>query len=332
LHVNVRDNSLLVDMLSSAVFLPRVSGRAAKRALKRLRLLVAGRNWAALNSSGSQLIGVRYVQLGLEERENLTVTWNVSIAIRSLCITLLAAILALVLVVTLAEDADARKVRRKKGRAEICAFIGCNTFQTAGQPFQLPNHFLCSPVAQPVTVHASRPSPAAPDGYGCTAVGSVGSTQLATFNLNDVLVRVTGPTADPPPGAGLEGVATPNLFECQWLPNAAGERLAKDFRCGFPPNQPTCVFIMNEIVATNNDDEDENGNLVGEVDLDRHADQSREDLFLPPACQAVPTAVPAGADVAGEGSAAWLFGLVLAAGGVTVGTAVIARRRFLHDS
>ena len=95
-------------MLSSAVFLPRVSGRAAKRALKRLRLLVAGRNWAALNSTGSQLIGVRYVQVGLEERENLTVTWNVSIAIRSLCVTLLAAILALVLVVALAQDADAK--------------------------------------------------------------------------------------------------------------------------------------------------------------------------------------------------------------------------------
>jgi hypothetical protein len=42
--------------------------------------------------------------------------------------------------------------------------------------------------------------------------------------------------------------------------------------------------------------------------------------------------VPAGADAAGEGSAAWLFGLVLAAGGAVVGGMVIARRRFLHDS
>ena len=73
-----------------------------------------------MNSSGSQLIGVRYVQVGLEERENLTVTWNVSIAIRSLCVTLLAATLALVLVVTLAQDADAKhKKRRKKGVADF---------------------------------------------------------------------------------------------------------------------------------------------------------------------------------------------------------------------
>lgn len=41
-------------------------------------------------------------------------TWNVSIAIRSLCVTLLAAILALVLVATLAEDADAKKRGARK--------------------------------------------------------------------------------------------------------------------------------------------------------------------------------------------------------------------------
>jgi hypothetical protein len=46
----------------------------------------------------------------------------------------------------------------------------------------------------------------------------------------------------------------------------------------------------------------------------------------------VPTAVPAGTDAAGGGSAAGLFGLALIASGAVAGTAVIARRRFLHDS
>ena len=46
----------------------------------------------------------------------------------------------------------------------------------------------------------------------------------------------------------------------------------------------------------------------------------------------VPTAVPAGTDAAGGGSGAGLFGLALIASGAVAGTAVIARRRFLHDS
>jgi hypothetical protein len=46
----------------------------------------------------------------------------------------------------------------------------------------------------------------------------------------------------------------------------------------------------------------------------------------------VPTAVPAGTDAAGGDSGAGLFGLVLAASGAAAGTAVIVRRRFLHDS
>jgi hypothetical protein len=46
----------------------------------------------------------------------------------------------------------------------------------------------------------------------------------------------------------------------------------------------------------------------------------------------VPTAVPAGTDGPGGGSGAGLFGLVLAASGAAAGTAVIVRRRFLHDS
>jgi hypothetical protein len=47
----------------------------------------------------------------------------------------------------------------------------------------------------------------------------------------------------------------------------------------------------------------------------------------------VPTKVPAGADAAGGGgSAAGLLGLAVVASGAVAGTAVIARRRFLHDS
>ena len=47
----------------------------------------------------------------------------------------------------------------------------------------------------------------------------------------------------------------------------------------------------------------------------------------------VPTEVPAGADGAGGGgSAAGLLGLAVVASGAVAGTAVFARRRFLHDS
>jgi hypothetical protein len=48
---------------------------------------------------------------------------------------------------------------------------------------------------------------------------------------------------------------------------------------------------------------------------------------------AVPTEVPAGVDApGGGGSAAGLLGLAVVAGGAVAGTAVLARRRFLHDS
>jgi cell division septation protein DedD len=47
----------------------------------------------------------------------------------------------------------------------------------------------------------------------------------------------------------------------------------------------------------------------------------------------VPTAVPAGTNGAGSGgSAPGLLGLVLVTSGIVAGSAVIARRRFLHDS
>jgi hypothetical protein len=258
------------------------------------------------------------------------VTWNVSIAIRSLCVTLLAAILALVLVVTLAEDADARKVRRKKGVATFST-----VFRSNGQPFAPPNRFSCSPgrpVKVPTAADWDPPNIQPPKpihGYICTAVGKVEPTQATTFDLNDVLFRRqgTGPGLTPPPGP----LATPDLFKCHLVPNAAGRRDANNFSCKFAENQQTCVFTMNELVATNIDEVDDNGKPK-EVAGFNPFDLDPRDLFLPLACHALPTAVPAGSDAAGEGSAAWPFGLVLAAGGASVGTVVIARRRFLHDS
>jgi hypothetical protein len=407
LHTNVRDNSLLVDMLSSAVFLPRVSGRAAKRALKRLRLLVAGRNWAALNSTGSQLIGVRYVQVGLEERENLTVTWNVSIAIRSLCVTLLAAILALVLVVTLAQDADAKhRKRRKKGVADFAlVFHHCEPRFTPednvpdlaegstreqckhNDKFLPPDRFSCRP-GRPFRIPTrdydwdppNIQPPKRIDGYICRAEGSVAKGQASIFDLNDVLNRdAPGRAAEytPPPGP----LASPDLLKCHLVPNAqpaeqtaeeaapppaeeaapppdeeaapppdeeaapppdeesAPTRTTNDFSCEFAENQQTCVITMHELVPTNVDLVDDGetthkdldrwdvppGDLPPKDEVDRF-----NDLYLPIACHPVPLAVPAGADAAGEGSAAWLFGLVLAAGGAMVGGVVIARRRFLQ--
>jgi hypothetical protein len=297
------------------------------------------------------------------------VTWNVSIAIRSLCITLLAAILALVLVVALAEDADARKVRRKKGIANPSGFS--QTFHSdPNKLFEPPNAFDCSPGRpfkvptaadwDPATIQPPKPI----DGYICTAVGSVTVvenpfgdpvTQARKFDLDDVLDRAIGcpssvdpacgplagrpDTFGPPPGP----LATPDLLKCHLVPNApltsrgTPFRTPGNFSCE-PDNQKNCVFTMNELVATNIDEVDANGRVVGaapsaadpagslQVNLDENF------LFLPVACHALPTAVPAGADAAGEGSAAWLFGLVLAASGALVGTVVIARRRFLHDS
>jgi hypothetical protein len=297
------------------------------------------------------------------------VTWNVSIAIRSLCVMLLAAILALALVVTLAEDADARKVRRKKGTATFsCVWdaTGCRpTFHhNTGKLFAPPDRFSCSP-GQPFLIPTRRydwdpPNIRPPkriDGYICRAEGSVkmvsigaglSVTQAAKFDLNDVLDRDEpswGAGQPPPPGP----LASPDLFKCHLIPNSrpAADRTTDDFSCEFAENQQTCVFTMNELVATNVDEvDDHNKTVPGGRDLDRWDPKDKvdslqtsepfNDLFLPLACHpgstAVPHAVAAGADAAGEGSAPWLFGLVLAAGGALVGTVVIVRRRFLHDS
>jgi hypothetical protein len=304
------------------------------------------------------LFSAPHVQVGLEERENLTVTWNVSIAIRSLCVTLLAAILALVLVATLAEDADARKKRRKKGTATFSMVFHSDPTKS----FVPPNRFRCipgTPVKIPTRADWDPPNIQPPkpiDGYSCTAEGSVtvvstsaGMVPSATkFDLNDVLDRDAPLWAGrtPPPGP----LASPDLITCHWVPNAADDRTTNDFSCEFAENQQTCVFTMNELEATNIDDVDKHGkvtvNAAGELreDLDRWSESPLvfNDLFLPsratsmcaargPAA-AVPHAVPAGADPAGQGSAPWLFGLALAASGATVGTVVIARRRFRHDS
>jgi hypothetical protein len=308
----------------------------------------------------------------------------------------LAAILALVLVVALAEDADARKKRRKKGVADfalvfhhcdprftpegnvpdLAARLAREQCEDTGKDFAPPDRFSCSPGTPfliPTRAEFDPPNIRPPkpiDGYICKAEGSVKMVsidggppvkQAAEFDLNDVLDR-DAPTTERakeykiPPGQ----LASPDLFKCQLIPNlpsttpseveAAGEtgvvdvlqvaRTTNDFSCEFPENQQTCVFTMHELVPTNVDDVDEHGNVKrdddGELleDLDRwdpedEAD-SFNDLYLPIACHPVPLAVPAGADAAGEGSALWPFGLVLAAGGAMVGGVMIARRRILQ--
>jgi hypothetical protein len=125
--------------------------------------------------------------------------------------------------------------------------------------------------------------------------------------------------------------------------------LADHFNCQYRQNQQTRVFKVKEIVSTTLDEDDDAGETQ-----DENVDGKGE-LFLPPVGRvaptpkptpkptatktpaAVPTAVPAGTDAAGTdaaggGSAAGLVGLVLAAGGAVAGGAVMARRRFMHDS
>jgi hypothetical protein len=236
-----------------------------------------------------------HVQVSVEERENLTVTGNASITTRTFCVTLLAAILALVFVATMAEDADARRVRHRRGTA---AFV---------DTFTPPDRFSCRflSVGKPLNDKIA--------GYRCTAA-------TTTFLLDDVLTL----DGNPPPSPDLVGVAIPppNLFQCDFDRNAAGDRSAEHFSCEYRQNQQTHVFKVNEIVSTNVDEDNDKGETIEE-----NPDHLK-DLFLPPGPNAVPTAVPAGADAAAEGSAAWLFGLVLAACGAVAGTVVIARRRF----
>lgn len=284
-------------------------------------------------------------------------TGNVSIAIRSLSVTLLATILALALVVISAEDADARKVRRKKGVADFAQVFHhcedrytlqlvreqCEGEDTDSQRFEPPDRFSCRP-GRPFLIptradwdppNIQPPKPI--DGYICRAEGSVAEGQASIFDLNDVLDRdAPGRAAEytPPPGP----LASPDLFKCHLVPNAP-TRTTDNFSCEFAENQQTCVITMHELVPTNvdevDDDDDNSKKTLGGLDRWDPEDKvdSFNDLFLPIACHPVPlAAVPAGADAAGEGSAAWLFGLVLAAGGAVVGGVVIARRRFLHAS
>jgi hypothetical protein len=235
-----------------------------------------------------------------------------------LFVTLLALALALVFVATLAEDADARRVRHKKSTA---AFV---------DTFTPPDRFTCRYLDGGVPLDQSL------DGYRCTA----GTT---TFLLDDVLTRGGNP---PLPGSEdpLAGVAIPPpaLFKCHFDRNAAGDRSAEHFICQSRQNQQT--FKVNEIVSTTLDEDDDVTGDTLEEDVDGEGD-----VWLPPGPDtttptptpkptatktpaSVPTAVPAGTDAAGEGSAAGLIGLVLAAGGAVVGGAVMARRRFMHDS
>ena len=282
-------------------------------------------------------------------------TEKASIAGRSLFVTLLALALALVFVVTLAGDADARRVRHKKSTA---AFVDCvdggpgpcdDPQRTGGvsKPFTPPDRFTCRYLDVGVPVDPAQGDAPSLDGYRCEG----GTT---TFLLNDVLTR----NGNPPPGEGpLDGVAVPppDLFQCRSdgtsVPpdyEGRGADLADHFNCQSRENQQT--FKVNEIVSTTLDEEDSDP-PVDNVD-------DKGDVFLPPGPHtttptptpkptpkptatktpaAVPTAVPAGTDAAGTdaaggGSAAGLVGLVLAAGGAVAGGAVMARRRFMHDS
>jgi hypothetical protein len=284
------------------------------------------------------------VQVGLEEKENLTVTWNASITRRSLCV-LLAAILALAFVVTLAGDADARLVRRKIGVAKFTDdFKGTLGAPATNKPFQPPDHFSCRPRSH--LRDASLRLPVGNDGYICTPAagaavisddGPVPGVVAESFDLNDALV--TSVAADLPPGPGLEGTAAPDLIECDWDGHApathpghgAGVGLAEHFNCVYRHNQQTRVFTVNQFVSTTEIEVDDRN---PDVQIGPDNPDNLEDLFLPPVGRAVPkapTAVPAGGDAGGEGWAIWHFGLVLAASGAMVGAVVIVRRRFLHD-
>jgi hypothetical protein len=287
------------------------------------------------------------------------VTEKASIAGRSLFVTLLALALALALalvfVATSAGDADAKRVRHKKSTA---AFINCvdrgptpcdgpNREDDNGrplgvsEPFTPPDRFSCRYLSVGVPLDQTL------DGYRCRG----GTT---TFLLDDVLKRNGNP---PFPGSEdpLLGVAVPPpvSFKCRSDGNAPslppddperGATLAAHFNCQSRQNQQT--FKVNEIVSTTLDEEGPTPSPTDDVD-------GKGDVWLPPGPDtttptptpkptakptatktpaAVPTAVPAGTDAAGGDSAAGLVGLVLAAGGAVAGGAVMARRRFMHDS
>jgi hypothetical protein len=279
------------------------------------------------------------------------VTEKASIAGRSLFVTLLALALALVFVATSAGDADAKRVRHKHSTA---AFINCvdrdapTPCAPRSEPFTPPDRFTCRYLDVGVPLDPAQGDAPSLDGYRCTA----GTT---TFLLNDVLFGATGP----PPGPGpLDGVADPppDLFKCRSDGNVPslptdddrrGEILADHFNCQYRQNQQTRVFKVNEIVSTTVD-------VIEPLAPGEVTEDDVDEVFLPPVGRAVPTptptpkptpkptatktpaavptAVPAGTDAAGGGSAAGLVGLVLAAGGAVAGGAVMARRRFMHDS
>jgi hypothetical protein len=67
----------------------------------------------------------------------------------------------------------------------------------------------------------------------------------------------SGPDFSPPPGP----LASPDLFKCHLVPNAPF-RAHENFSCEFSENQKTCVFTMNELVATNIDEVDAKGKVV----------------------------------------------------------------------
>jgi hypothetical protein len=273
------------------------------------------------------------------------VTGKASIAGRSLFVTLLALALALVFVATLAGDADAKRVRHKKSSASFinCVDDGPTPCAPRSKAFTPPDQFSCRFLSVGV------PLDEIVDGYRCTA----GTT---TFLLDDVLFGLGGPPLpnDPDPLAGV-AIPPPDRFQCRSDGNVPplpsdddpGAILADHFNCQYRQNQQTRVFKVNEIVSTTVD-------VIEPLAPGEVTEEDVDEVFLPPVGRAVPTptptpkptpkptatktpaavptAVPAGTDAAGGGSAAGLVGLVLAAGGAVAGGAVMARRRFMHDS
>jgi hypothetical protein len=222
-------------------------------------------------------------------------TENALITRRSFHLTLLAAILALVFVVALAGDADAK---HRKPKAYFSKATITEDFLGTDQPFEAPDSFDCR----------FDDSPSVHD-YVCKG----GET---TFRLSDALAR----SGNPPPGEGFDSVAGPDSLTCHWDGNLDENRSAEHFICEYSDGQHTHIFRLNEMVSvTYESDDDEPEPPPG-------------DRYLPPRGQTVPTVVPSGADDVGGGSVAGLVGLLLAACGVVAGTVVIARRRFLHDS
>jgi hypothetical protein len=156
------------------------------------------------------------------------VTWNALITRRSFHLTLpsamLAAILALVFVVTLAGDADAKhRPKHYKSRALI---IGT---------FPFPDRSDCD-------------FNASPNIYDYVCEGG-----QMKFRLSNALGR----SGNPPPGEGFDSVAAPDSLTFRWDGNSDGNRSAEHFIGEYSDGQHTHIFRLNEMVSVTYDSDDE---------------------------------------------------------------------------